>query len=52
VLREAEVRISMDGRGRWMDNVFIEQLWRSMKYECVYPNAFGPGSQLRTGLGR
>ncbi len=34
VLREAEVRISMDGRGRWMDNVFIERLWRSLKYEC------------------
>ena len=36
VLRDAEVRISMDGRGRWMDNVFIERLWRSLKYECVY----------------
>ncbi len=36
VLRGAEVRISMDGRGRWMDNVFIERLWRSLKYECVY----------------
>ena len=40
VLRDAEVRISMDGRGRWMDNVFIERLWRSPKYECVYLNAF------------
>lgn len=39
VLRDAEVRISMDGRGRWMDNVFIERLWRSLKYECVYLNA-------------
>ena len=36
VLRDAEIRISMDGRGRWMDNVFIERLWRSLKYECVY----------------
>ncbi len=35
VLRDAEVRVSMDGRGRWMDNVFIESLWRSLKYECV-----------------
>ncbi len=35
VLRGAEVRISMDGRGRWMDNVFIERLWRSLKHECV-----------------
>jgi putative transposase len=35
-LGEADVRISMDGRGRWMDNVFIERLWRSLKYEDVY----------------
>ncbi|WP_066762217.1 IS3 family transposase, partial [Croceicoccus pelagius] len=52
VLREAEVRISMDGRGRWMDNVFIERLWRSLKYECVYLHAFETGSELRAGLGR
>jgi putative transposase len=52
VLREAEVRISMDGRGRWMDNVFIERLWRSVKYECVYLHAFETGSELRAGLGR
>ena len=36
VLRSAGVAISMDGRGRWMDNVFIERLWRSVKYEEVY----------------
>jgi transposase InsO family protein len=52
VLRDAEVRISMDGRGRWMDNVFIERLWRSLKFKCVYLNAFETGSELRTGLGR
>jgi len=52
VLRGAEVRISMDGRGRWMDNVFIERLWRSLKYECVSLNAFETGSELRAGLGR
>ena len=40
----------MDGRGRWMDNVFIERLWRSLKYECVYLHAFETGSALRTGL--
>ena len=34
-LKDADIRISMDGRGRWMDNVFIERLWRSLKYECV-----------------
>jgi putative transposase len=50
VLRDAEVRISMDGRGRWMDNVFIERLWRSLKYECVYLHAFETGSELRAGL--
>ena len=38
-LRDASIRISMDGRGRWMDNVFIEWLWRSLKYECVFLNA-------------
>jgi len=30
----------MDGKGQWMDNVFVERLWRSLKYECVYLNAF------------
>ena len=40
VLIAAGVHISMDGRGRWMDNVFIERLWRSLKYECVYLHAF------------
>jgi putative transposase len=50
VLRAAEVRISMDGRGRWMDNVFIERLWRSLKYECIYLHAFETGSELRAGL--
>src|SRR3546814_13255354 len=52
VLRAADVRISMDGRGRWMDNVFIERLWRSLKYECAYLNAFETASELRAGLGR
>ena len=50
VLQAAGVRISMDGRGRWMDNVFIERLWRSLKYECVYLHAFETGSELRAGL--
>ncbi len=52
VLKAAGVRISMDGRGRWMDNVFIERLWRSLKYECVYLHAFETGSELRAGLSR
>ncbi len=50
ILQKAGVRISMDGRGRWMDNVFIERLWRSLKYECVYLHAFETGSELRAGL--
>ena len=50
VLQQAGVRISMDGRGRWMDNVFIERLWRSLKYECVYLHAFETGSEMRAGL--
>ena len=52
VLRENGIRISMDGRGRWLDNVFIERLWRSLKYECVYLNAFETGSEARAGIGK
>ena len=51
ILKEAEVRISMDGKGRWMDNVFIERLWRSLKYECVYLQAFETGTEARKGIG-
>jgi len=51
-LKDAGIRISMDGRGRWMDNVFIERLWRSLKYECVFLNAFETGSEARFGIGR
>ncbi len=51
VLEGAGVKISMDGRGRWMDNVFIERLWRSVKYECIYLHAFETASALRAGLG-
>jgi putative transposase len=50
VLRAAGVRISMDGRGRWMDHVFIERLWRSLKYECIYLHAFETGPARRAGL--
>jgi putative transposase len=51
VLLQAGVRISMDGKGRWMDNIFIERLWRSLKYECVYLSEFATGSQARAGIG-
>ena len=50
VLTEAGIRISMDGKGRWMDNVFIERLWRSLKYECVYLSEFATGSEARSGI--
>ena len=49
-LRDADVRISMDGRGRWLDNAMIERLWRSLKYECVYLREYETGSDLRRSL--
>lgn len=52
VLRTHGIRISMDGRGRWLDNVFIERLWRSLKYENVYLNAYETGSEARAGIGK
>ncbi len=51
-LRDAGVRISMDGRGRWLDNVFVERLWRSVKYECVYLKELETGKELRQELAR
>jgi putative transposase len=44
------VKVSMDGRGRWMDNVFIERLWRSVKYECIYLHGHGTLTGLRREL--
>ncbi len=49
-LKEAGICISMDGKGRWMDNIMIERLWRSLKYECIYLHAFEVGSEVRQGL--
>lgn len=49
-LKNADIRISMDGRSRWIDNRMIERLWRSLKYECVYLNAFDTGSEARAGI--
>jgi len=51
-LKDAGVAISMDGKGRWIDNVFIERLWRSVKYEEVYLHAYANGSEARTALTR
>ena len=50
-LAAAGIRISMDGRGRWLDNVFIERLWRSLKYEEVYLKAYADGHEARAGIG-
>jgi len=52
VLEETGVRIIMDGRGRCLDNVFIERFWRSVKYEYLHLHAFEGGSDLRSGLAR
>jgi len=49
-LLELGVRISMDGRGRWMDNVFIERLWRSLKYEEIYLREYATLPELEAGL--
>jgi putative transposase len=49
-LKAAGVAISMDGKGRWIDNVFIERLWRSVKYEEVYLHAYTNGTEARAGL--
>jgi putative transposase len=50
-LQAAGIRISMDGRGRWMDNVFIERVWRSLKYEEVHLKAYTGGREARAGIG-
>ena len=51
VLKDYGIKISMDGKGRWMDNVFIERLWRSLKYEEVYLKAYDTVSQATQGIG-
>lgn len=50
-LTDAGIGISMDGKGNWMDNVFIERLWRSLKYECVYLNAYDTVRAAANGIG-
>lgn len=40
----------MDGKGRFLDNIFIERLWRSLKYECVYLHAWETGSEAKSGI--
>jgi len=52
VLKDARIAISMDGRGAWRDNVFVERLWRTVKYEEVYLRAYGSVSEARASIGR
>ena len=52
VLQREEIAISMDGRGAWRDNVVVERLWRSVKYEEVYLRAYGTASEARASIGR
>ena len=51
VLAAREIKISMDDKGAWRDNVFIERLWRSIKYEEVYLRAYASVSEARAGIG-
>ena len=51
-LRERGIAISMDGKGRCLDNVFVERLWRSVKYEEVYLHAYADVAEARAGIGR
>lgn len=51
-LKEEGIQISMDGRGRWADNVFVERLWRSLKYEHVYLHAYETVGEARSKIGR
>lgn len=52
VLAAREIKISMDGKGAWRDNIFVERLWRSIKYEEVYLRAYASVSETRSGIGR
>ena len=49
-LKDADVKRSMDAKGRWVDNRMIERLWRPLKYECIYLNAFETGLETRAGI--
>ena len=50
LLPEREIKVSMDGKGRYLDNIFVERLWRSVKYEEVYLKAYRSGSEARRGI--
>ncbi|MDT0499297.1 integrase core domain-containing protein, partial [Algiphilus sp. W345] len=50
ILKRADIAISMDGRGRALDNIFVERLWRSVKYKDVYLKGYGTVAELTLGL--
>jgi transposase InsO family protein len=50
MLTVAGLRISVDGRGRWMDNVFVERLWRSLKHEDIYLKGYADGREAKAGI--
>lgn len=52
LMKTHDIRISMDGKGAWRDNIFVERLWRTVKYEDVYLRAYATVSAVRAGLGR
>ncbi|MCE8530523.1 IS3 family transposase [Ruegeria pomeroyi] len=52
VLAARKIKISMDGKGAWRDNVFVERLWRTIKYEEVYLRAYASVAEARVGIGR
>lgn len=52
VLLDREIKVSMDGKGRYIDNIFVERLWRSLKYEEVYLHAYDSPREARAGIGR
>jgi len=51
MLLEQGIQVSMDGKGRYIDNIFVERLWRSVKYEEVYLKAYGNGAEAKAGIG-
>ena len=52
ILKDRNIAISMDGKGAWRDNVFVERLWRSIKYEEIYLRAYASVPEARAGIGR
>ena len=50
ILLESNIQISMDGQGRYLDNIFVERLWRSVKQECIYLNSFNSVASVNAGL--